>query len=550
MELLAVIKDKNKCLKAYLPGMMTPYIALSEKFSERFGDKTFLLFKSDLVFDVADEVERNVGVTEDGRIVVIVSLANLFVKHGKPSSITEATTWDTLLASYDSDALVSSYANMPYPSITSGLSGSCIRGITDAPDLKNGNVVYKYPNKSCYLDFGMNLIRPQAYTLDSHPGIEAHFGAWDYPGLMDEHAYGSILSDLIIKKDISCPVNFSNSIPIVNGLAYFPSLKDDKMYARSAVELFGHKSYDYSSVMLMDFSSFGSSTLRAIKNIKFTGFRTKSIEYTGSVYNIVVTLPNEYSIEGKTLLTWFDGRLLTFDRVKALDPTTVLITISDIEVRAMRDRDMHLVDNVQFNSAAIKLHKSNLEWVNALFVDPETQEERDAYATDAINTQRSFFTVIETSDVYINDYLLVDRLCYNSFIIAGNIGGMLQSCTGKEILDHVIVNYMDQRYLTHRTDSSKDIVYGSDAHLIGYAPYEFLSSLNNEKKYLYNLERHLVDLDDGSKAISDEYDATVVPPEKQPTSALISMPYVNRIAPDAVVEDKQLFRMLDLVKVK
>ena len=549
MELLAVIKDKNRCLKAYFPGMMKPYIALSEEFNDRFGNKTYLLFKSNLILDVTGNFSDNVGIAEDGKIVVAVSAGDLFTKYGPPSSISDLTTWDDILNQYDENELLHSYVRIPYPAITSGLCGECIRGITDAPCLPKGHVLYKHPDKSCYLDFGMDLIRPQAYTLDTYPGITAHFGSWNIDGIVDEIAYRSFLLDLIVEKDISCKVIFENCIPIANGLAYYPSFKNNKLYVKTAMELFGNPSYDYASIMLMDFSAFAERNAinNVINNVRFTDCTLKNIEYTGSIYNISVKLPTGYSISNKTLLTWFDGRLLTFDKVRIIDPEFVVITLSDSEIRSMRDRDMHLVDNVQFNSSAIKMSMTNLEWVSALFQRANSEAKTLEYSSNAVNEYRSFFSILGSDNVYINDYLLADRLCYNTFIINGNIGGMLQSCTGKEILEHVVVNYMEQKELTHATNTSKNIVYGSDAHLVGYAPYEFLSSLDNEKKFLYNLK---CTKDEESEKIVNEYSVVDVPPEKQPTSALISMPYINRIAPDAVSEDKQLFRMLDLVKVK
>lgn len=541
MKLLAVIKDKNRCLKAYFPEVMSPYLALNKKFKELFGPQTFLMFESDLTLE--EDVDANVGITENKKVVVLVSINNLITWYGTPSGVTnnefpESMSWDQFLEGYSDSALMRSYEIMPYPAMTSCLNGYCVRGVTNAPDLQNGEVIYKYPNSQCYLDFGMNVIRPQAYTLDTYPGLTAHIGSSKYSGLIDETVYRHILTDIVIEKDVSCPVNLRNCVSIVNGLAYMSEFKNGRMYIKSAMEVVGHVSYNYQSVMLMDFSAFNPNA--HIDLVKFSDCELVDISFDGVAYNITINLPDQYSFNDSTVMTWFDGRFLTFDKVCVIGKSSVCISVYESEIRNMRESDMYLTGNLEFNNATVKTYKSDIDWLNALFVEPKTESKDDTdleeYERDSINTDRSFFSIIKTTGIYINDYLVDDKLSYNSLLTYGNIGGMLQNCRGKEIFEHVIVNYMDQHYLKHKSDSEKDIVYGSDAHLLGYAPYGFLTSLYKQKKFMYNtLKRSTMNSVSGSK---------------QPQVAMASMPYIDRTAPDAIVPDNQLFRLLDIVKVK
>ena len=537
MVLLAVIKDKNKCLKAYFPHTMTPYLALSPEHASMFGSNTFLLFESNLVY--GGEPTNNVGITENGRVAVVVSVDSLFNQYGSVI-VTETTSWDGILNQYTEDQLLHSFVDMPYPAVISGLGGYCVSGTTAASNLSNGVVEFKHTNGDCYTDFGLNLLRPQAYTLDSYPGLNAHFGSWNIPGVVDESAYGHFLSDLVIQKDISCSVDFDNCIPIVNGLAYKPFMKNGLMYIKSATELFRHTTYSYSAVMLMDFSEFGASS--PLKHVQMSDCSLISSVFNGGKYCITISLPETVTVDQlSTIFTMFDGRMLTFDHVSVLGPNVIMISLSENEIRDMRIRDMQLENNIDFNSIVVKLRKPTSEWISDLFEpDSETTRE-DPLHFERPNKNRFFFSILQTNGIYINDYLIDKKLGYNCLHINGNIGGMLQSCKGKEIFEHVIVNYMDQHHLEHKTYSEKSIMYGSDAHLIGYAPYEFITTLDKRKELVYNKVNT-----DGSRTLTE----VAISETLQPTTALVSAPYVDRVAPDVTIPDNHLFRMVDIVKLK
>ena len=184
---------------------------------------------------------------------------------------------------------------------------------------------------------------------------------------------------------------------------------------------------------------------------------------------------------------------------------------------------MQLTDNIKFNEFSIKLVRSHLEWLEAQFIKGDDEDSvaalRAAESEDSINQNRSFFYFLPGKNIYINEYTVDDRLNYNGLIIHGNIAGMLQSCKGKEIFEHVILNYMDIRVLKHTTGAKPDLVYGSDAHILGYAPYNYLTTLENHVSGQANI-------------------------------SLEAMPFVDRRAPEAVVQNTNKFKLLDIVKLK
>ena len=557
MKLLAVIEDKNKRLRAYLPAFMSPFRACMTRYCSvhdvpnfansdkyvcyhelstgsgsacnyvnqlREDVNVFLLLETDIEFVPPEEgVEQpNVALNDDGCLVITVSIDSLFTLFGR-KNIVVGESWDDFLGSYTQEQLLQAVVQMPYPAITASLCGASTKGMTQGdvadPESVDG-IHWQFPNGDTYIDFGLIYKRPQAYTLDTIPGLTAHFGSIRIPNILDSTAYGHSLTDIVVEKDISCPVNFSKCIPVVNGLMYFPTMYNNKMYIQSASELFWNSTYQSSSVMLLDYSEILDDN--DLITLKLSDCAFVKSKFNGKDYVLYVKLPENYAnkIKNDTMFTVLDGRLITFDRIRIVDKTTVAIYLNDAELRHMRERDMQLTSNIAFNEFSIKLVRTHLEWLQDLFaVDDEL---KSAESEDSINQNRSFFFFLPGNDIYINEYTVDDRLNYNGLIIHGNIAGMLQSCKGKEIFEHVILNYMDIRVLEHATGEKPDLVYGSDAHILGYAPYSYLTTL----------EKHTSNL------------------VKQSNISLEAMPFVDRRAPEAVVQNTNQFRLLDIVKLK
>ena len=560
MKLLAVIEDKNKRLRAYLPAFMSPFRACMTRYCSvhdvpnfansdkyvcyheiktgsgsacnyvnqvRDGVNIILLLETDIVFVPPEEgVEQpNVALNDDGCLVLTVSVNALFSLFGR-KNIQVADTWDTFLSSYTQEQLLQAVVQMPYPAITASLCGVSTKGMTqgDVADPESASGIHwQFPNGDTYLDFGLIYKRPQAYTLDNIPGLTAHFGSIRLPNILDSTAYGHSLTDVVVKKDISCSVNIQNCIPVVNGLMYMPTMYNGNMYIQSASELFWNGTYQSSAVMLMDYSEILDGEELSI--LKLSDCEFLGAKFNGKEYVLFVKFPDEYEhqIKNNTMFTVIDGRLITFDKIQMIGKTTIAIYLNESELRYMRERDMQLTDNIKFNEFSIKLVRSHLEWLEAQFIKGDDEDSvaalRAAESEDSINQNRSFFYFLPGKNIYINEYTVDDRLNYNGLIIHGNIAGMLQSCKGKEIFEHVILNYMDIRVLKHTTGAKPDLVYGSDAHILGYAPYNYLTTLENHVSGQANI-------------------------------SLEAMPFVDRRAPEAVVQNTNKFKLLDIVKLK
>lgn len=636
MEILAIIEDRNKQLKAYLPAFVSPYMA------ESMPGKFYILAKTTLKVDreadrqlICDtcgsligmtnpgSLERvNVATDDDDYLVAAFDYKKLFDLY-EAIGITPNLTWEDILGSYSIEQALHSYVALPIPAMACNLDGSCTAGKANFDHL-TGEGDWEPRSGKTYLDFGVLYKRPWVYTLDHIPGIEVHIGSDKFPGIRDSVAFASRLTDLIVEKDTSTPVIFDKAIPVVNGLMYYPSVNGSELVIKTGAELFigqpiasgnfrmPKKQYQYSSIMLIDFREFlaageNETEPEPIGKFKLSDCTLRKVVDRGEYWEIYFSIPNGYRLDRVTPFISFDGRLMDRTKFRMLNANTICLTLTNLEIQYMRERDMQLTGNIPFNSNVIKLKNDVRDWIFIQFNKPtedliRTARETlmaedtswidfsantlgsdtqvcpfcggtfdsesditypladstipihancavDAVATynaqetrvlnyameclnspavsSAANSNRSFMFLVPGTDVYVHKFRVTSRLDYNSLLFNGNIGGLLQSTKGKELFEYVISDYMDYHILKNVDTSKPNLVIGSDQHLIGYAPYEFLTTLERD------IDPPISGTDGPIQDIAYE-----------------AVPYINRYAPAVVGNDTNNFNLLDILAIE
>ncbi len=646
MKLLAIIESKQKRLRAYLPEFVTPfdifmtrYCVVHDELNEnndsryvcpqhgnscklvdQLKEKTeiYLLVQTD-VMDATDF--EGVAKNKDGFIVACFSVRTLMSEFGM-RVVTPSTTWDEFIGSFTGAQLRQSYKVLPIPSMVVDRKGRSTNGMATM-NAYEGTTDWSYPTGITYLTFGQNIKRPTAYTLDSVPGITAHFTNHLMPGMVDRLHMVTMLPDISITKDASCKVDLDNSLAIANGLLYYSKTETNNYYLYGATDVFTNQVFPYAAVMMLDFSDMYVN--KSMSKYLFKELDLISVSDQGLDYEIILSMP-DFDLTGKTPLISFDGRLLRFDRVFQIGPNTIRFLVSKSEIQHMRERDMQLTETVKFNTRHIKLLDNVEDWIKAQFGifeqsvldqvvtrleadtfrwEDMTDEEHELLIADEVfgptggNCFRSFVAVLPVDEVYEHEYLVNSRVNYNGLLISGNVEGVLQSIRGLEIFEHVICKYMSQRVLTpvdfqtwvngsssvftqkanpevfidldaseqgdydpevestaytdyscntkvgtisaitkaedtdivtsitvndvvytKKETNMDNLLYGSDTHLIGYQPYEFLTTLESQSNYLHD-----------------------------PDTAFLSTPYIDRMAKEATDPDLMVFRLLDFVKL-
>ena len=648
MELLAILESRQRRLRAFLPEFVTPFDIIMTKHCavhdepNENNDSRYtcpnagsscnivsqMKVKSDVYMlvrtDVMDATDfEGVAKDKDGFIVTCFSIKTLKSKFGM-QPITPSTTWEEILGWYTREQLGQSYKVLPIPTMAVDRKNRSTNGLaTLSPTTPETTTNWSYPSGVSYLSFKQKFKRPTAYTLDNIPGIVGHFTNHLTPGLVDRTYMVHQSPDLSITKDISCPINLDNCLPVANGLLYFSKTVDRNYFIYGATDVFVNQVFPYASVMMLDFSEIVGNN--PIEKYLCKDCKLESLTDLGMEYEIIFSIP-ESDLNGKTALVSFDGRLMPFDRAVIIGDKSIKVRVSKSEILHMRERDMQLTETVDFNTRFIKVPGNDEAWIKgqfSLFDEEETESLRSEFASgvfrwdelseeeqhlmiaskilspSAGNYFRTFVTVLPVNEVYVHEYAVNSRINYNGLFINGNVEGVLQSTKGYEIFEHVICKYMSQRTLTPVdfqtwingsssvftqkanpsvfidldpsedanydpevestaytdytcktkvgiiTDITKEpdtdivssitvdgviytkkettmerLLYGSDTHLVGYKPYEFLTTLESQMNYKNDLD-----------------------------TVFLSTPYIDRMANEAVETNRMEFKLLDFVKL-
>ena len=577
MEILAVIEAKNKRLRAYLPSFMHPFMACMTKYCSVHDVPNFantsdyicahaletgsdaecnyvecLKEHNDILMLLRTEIENETGSEaaasdSDNKLVLAISIDRLFSLFGR-KPITTQTTWEAFIALFTQSQLLQAVQSLPIPALAVGLDGTATKGLASFEENETEDI-WSFPDGSTYFEFNQVMHRPVAYTLDSTSGFQAHFGSRLLAGIEDEPAFLENAPDIILKKQNGSIINFASSIPFINGLMYRPSLYDAKLYVTGATDLFRHVSYQYSSVMLLDFTDLGTLTTCGLSDCTL-----HSVTQNSNQWEVIFSIPEGYSFKGVTSFLSFDGRLMSFEKLHFLSDSSVLLILTDSEIKQMRARDMQLTERFVFNTNHLKITSNTEYWIRAQFnqlsaemlelaktelatttdswstmTDEEKEIAATEYAmnwldspviTDGANHNRSFFFFIENENIYLHEYMIHSRLNYNSILAQGGMCGILQSVEGKEAFEFVALRYRNRQVLKAVDPEKQNLSYGSDLTVLGYAPYEFLTELNNNS----------VDSENTQVFVA-------------------STPYINRAAEAATIIHNNDFKLLDIVSL-
>ena len=141
--------------------------------------------------------------------------------------------------------------------------------------------------------------------------------------------------------------------------------------------------------------------------------------------------------------------------------------------------------------------------------------------SSSIFTQKANPTVfrdIDTSEDVDYDPI-VESTAFTDYTCKTKVG-VVTAITKAPETDIVTAITVNGVVYTKKETTMKRLLYGSDTHLVGYKPYEFLTTLESQMTYKDDLD-----------------------------TVFLSTPYIDRIANEAVKTNKMEFKLLDFVKL-
>ena len=150
------------------------------------------------------------------------------------------------------------------------------------------------------------VIKPAIVSANHSPQIDIDYGSKDNPTDRNRSNIKWKLKEVIYKHtDLSKPVvNFSNSLPIINGVACFPLTHNYELYAINGTEVLPSVVEHSVASMLIDFSPLGN-----LKAFQFKDCGNTEVDD----YNLI-TLPDTISFDTHSIIVVIAGRLFFMDK--------------------------------------------------------------------------------------------------------------------------------------------------------------------------------------------------------------------------------------------
>ena len=121
------------------------------------------------------------------------------------------------------------------------------------------------------------------FSVENTNEVTVSYGSHILPGVRNNQLVKWKLNDIVFTKNRGSKVNLNNTIPFVDGVACYPFIYNDELYALEGSKLLVKNTSVNKNIVLVDFSKFGDLTtyrMSSCQYISLTGFETETIEAT------------------------------------------------------------------------------------------------------------------------------------------------------------------------------------------------------------------------------------------------------------------------------
>lgn len=263
-----------------------------------------------------------------------------------------------------------------------------------------------------------------------HPGITVSYGIHTKPELKNIFSLKWKLLDIVFTKSTSNELvdrlDFSNCIPVINGIIHYPIFYRDELYAVGGTKVIAPESRNQ-ELILMD-----TTPLGGMQVIKFTDCIIENMNDSDSYLKI--TMPENISMENKTPLMIIAGRLFFPFEFNRVNNTTLMIDTQQLNLNKIILKNNILREIFREGTTHITNIDTAINRKN-LFIDNEHND--------------TFLILLNTPTVRTTIHNCNYRLNDNTFNFDPNCKGMLINKATREILDFTRIKYSTYDHITY-----------------------------------------------------------------------------------------------------
>lgn len=118
------------------------------------------------------------------------------------------------------------------------------------------------------------------YSVENNNEVTVSYGSYLLPAVRNNKLIKWKLNDVVFTKNRNAKINFNNTIPFIDGVACFPYVYNDELYALEGSKLLTKNTSANKNIVLVDFSKFGNLTTYKLSDCEFislTGFEEEDI---------------------------------------------------------------------------------------------------------------------------------------------------------------------------------------------------------------------------------------------------------------------------------
>ena len=166
---------------------------------------------------------------------------------------------------------------------------------------------------------------PNILSIEYNEDIRVDYGTIDDPTTRNNPNLKFMMPDIIYSQPNKTVVDFTNSIPLVNGLVAYPEPFNNELWVRDTTK-YMYSTHDRSkNLLLVDFGKVGGMSTVRLNDCEYL---TKE-----DSLNVVIRLPEDISMDGTYPILVLGRRMFFNKDYRIIDKRTISIDLNKINFR-------------------------------------------------------------------------------------------------------------------------------------------------------------------------------------------------------------------------
>ena len=254
---------------------------------------------------------------------------------------------------------------------------------------------------------------PKIISVEHVQNVSAGYGDANNPTIRNLPNLKCLSPDIVFAQTGEKEVDFSNTIPIINGIVSYPMSVKNELWVKNSTRYMYSTGNRDSNLILMDFTTCGG-----VETVRFSN----CTDFTkDNSTNVILELPKDMSIGERSPILVLGGRFFFSNEFRVIDDKTISIDLGKVNFKEILEANKLICEDYNYNTCIVKVDPTS-EYIKTIF--------------DADNYENY---IILVNNKYVKPCYIepLGSISCKDYLFPVNAGGLLVRKSTRETIDYI-----------------------------------------------------------------------------------------------------------------